>query len=85
MSHDAWVKALIEPVSEKLASEQRDYEAAIQQKSCFADDDPIELNQHMTIVDGDTVIADTKKQGSFLKACKDFEKYVASRALEPKL
>ena len=82
LTGDAWVKALKEDVAGVLKSEKVDYEAAVkavQAEGGFKASDDIDLQQHMRIVDGDEVLADSAKDGSFLLACKTFEAYVADR------
>jgi hypothetical protein len=82
LTGDAWVKALNEDVASVLKSEQSDYEAAVKAVAAeggFKETDKIDLQQHMRIIDGDEVLADTATDGSFLLACKTFEAYVADR------
>mmetsp|Transcript_41138 Transcript_41138/g.102333 ORF Transcript_41138/g.102333 Transcript_41138/m.102333 type:complete len:87 (-) Transcript_41138:661-921(-) len=42
-------------------------------------EEDVELDMRIRIVDGDTVVADTKEEGSFLKACRKFEAFVQAR------
>lgn len=82
LTGDAWVKVLREDVASVLKSEQADYEAAVkavEAEGGFKASDVVDLQQHMRIVDGDEVLADSSKEGSFLQACKKFETYVANR------
>lgn len=79
LTHDAWVESMRVPVDEQVANEKKEYEAGINAGVKFDDKDQIDLNQRMTIVDGDEVIADTQRDGSFLAACKVFEEAVNAR------
>merc|ERR1711871_599980 len=82
LTGDAWVKVLREDVASVLKSEQADYEAAVkavEAEGGFKASDVVDLQQHMRTVDGDEVLADSSKEGSFLQACQVFEKVVSSR------
>jgi len=81
LSSDAWVASLRQPLDELLVEERQSYDDAL--RSYAADikdgDDVIDLDMRIRLVDGDTVLADTNIDGSFLASCKRFETYVRNR------
>jgi hypothetical protein len=81
LSGDAWVARLKETVEECLASEKKEYEKALAEKSDDSSCENLDLNMIVRFVDGDTLISDssTAKDG-LLGACKDFESFLAARA-----
>ena len=74
------VNDLKQTVEEVLKDEKAKYDS--KRAECVAgssDEDNIDLDMRIRIVDGDTVLSDTANEGSFLSACKVFEKYVQTR------
>lgn len=72
--------ALRQPLNELLEEEKEAYQEAL--SKCSSDsqgDDDIQLNMRIRLVDGDTILADTDQEGSFLATCKRFEDYVIER------
>eukprot|EP00656_Telonema_subtile_P034482 TRINITY_DN38556_c0_g1_i1.p2 TRINITY_DN38556_c0_g1~~TRINITY_DN38556_c0_g1_i1.p2 ORF type:complete len:336 (-),score=110.53 TRINITY_DN38556_c0_g1_i1:124-1131(-) len=84
LSHDAWVASITVSTEAQLQAEKLEYDAALKAVVEFKETDEIDLDQHMSIVDGDVRIADTEQAGSFLQACKVFEQHVRAK-MEPKL
>jgi len=82
LTGEAWVSALGKDLTKLIEEEEVDYGKALEAVKAkpFADTDAIDLEQHMRIVDGDKILADSSegKNGSFLGACKAFEKEVQS-------
>lgn len=80
LSSDAWVAALRQPLDELLIEEKEAYQEACDgHGSSTGDDDDVNLDMRIRLVDGDTVLADTDQEGSFLATCKKFEDYVVDR------
>jgi len=80
LSSDAWVAVLRQPLDELLIEEKEAYqEVCSEDGSSTGDDDDVNLDMRIRLVDGDTVLADTDKEGSFLATCKRFENYVIER------
>ena len=76
LSGEAWVAELSETVDERVASEKKDYEAALaQDKVC---DEP-DLNMTVRFVDGDKLISDSSNGNGVLDACRQFEAFVQER------
>ena len=76
----AWVNELKQSVEDVLKEEKGKYDS--KRAECDADSsssEDIDLDMRIRIVDGDDVLADTSKEGSFLAACKVFEGYVQNR------
>lgn len=86
LSGDAWVQALKESVDDKIAREQREYNAAIVGGSAKDEcQDDVDLNMVVRFVDGDTLISDSSKaKGGLLGACKEFETFVDARVAASK-
>jgi len=82
LSSDAWVSMLRQPLDELLREESESYEEALRISAAGDgddDDDAVDLDMRIRLVDGDTVLADTDQDGSFLATCKRFEEYVIER------
>lgn len=80
LTGQAMVNDLKQTVEEVLKDEKAKYDS--KRAECVAgssDEDNIDLDMRIRIVDGDTVLSDTANEGSFLSACKVFEKYVQTR------
>jgi Peptidase family M3 len=93
LSGDDWVASLNETVDDKVARQQKEYNAAVakaataksssgDEEKSTDDDNDLDSTLEMTVkfVDGDVVIADSSVvAGGILGACKEFEKFVAAR------
>lgn len=79
LTGDAWVKELNESVDDVLKEEKKKYDSKRAECADDSASDDIDLDMRIRIVDGDTVLADTSKEGSFLASCKVFEEYVKKR------
>jgi hypothetical protein len=79
LTGDAWVNELKQTVSDVLKMEKDSYDAKIAECSGSKPSDDVDLDMRIRIVDGDDVLADTEKDGSFLASCKVFEEYVQKR------
>lgn len=75
LSCKAWVKELSTPIDEVIASEKKDYDAAV---AAPERDDPVELNMQMRLVHGDETIADSN-DGGFDAACEKFKSWVNAK------
>jgi hypothetical protein len=76
LTGQAMVNELKQNVEDVLKDEKLKYDS--KRAECAVDID-IDLDMRIRIVDGDDVLADTSKEGSFLAACKVFEGYVQNR------
>ncbi|KAL3802485.1 hypothetical protein ACHAW5_005896, partial [Stephanodiscus triporus] len=76
LTGQAMVNKLKQNVEDVLKEEKLKYDS--KRAECAVDKD-IDLDMRIRIVDGDDVLADTSKEGSFLAACKVFEGYVQNR------
>ena len=74
---DAWVADLEKPMSSVLTEERRDYDAALAAQPSRHGE--VELGMHVTIADGDTVVASSDADGGFLAMCDKFAAFVADR------
>lgn len=83
LTGETWVKELKKSIQDVLKEEKQSYDAKRAQCSSSEPDTDIDLDMRIRIVDGDTVLADTAEDGSFLKTCKKFEQYVQSRFAKP--
>ena len=81
LTGDAWVNELKQSVDDVLTDEKKKYESKRAEcvDSSITSKDDIDLDMRIRIVDGDEVLADTAKEGSFLATCKVFEEYVKKR------
>ena len=81
LTGDAWVNELKQSVEDVLKDEKKKYESKRAEcvDSSTTSKDDIDLDMRIRIVDGDKVLADTAKEGSFLATCKVFEEYVKKR------
>lgn len=79
LTGDASVNELKQSVEDVLKEEKERYDAKVAQCSSSAPDTDVDLGMRIRIVDGDSVLADTAEDGSFLKTCKKFEQYVQTR------
>lgn len=79
LTGDAWVNELKQSVEEVLKEEKVRYDAKRAECADETASKDIDLDMRIRIVDGDEVLADTEKEGSFLAACKVFEGYVQNR------
>ena len=80
LSGSDWIDSLNETVEAKVARERSEYDTAIQNSSGINDenDDDVDLNMTVKFVNGDEIIADSSSNG-ILKACQQFEAFVAAR------
>jgi oligoendopeptidase F len=76
LSGEAWVAELSQTVDERVASEKKDYEAAIAEAKVHGEPD---LNMTVRFVDGDKLISDSSNGNGVLGACRQFEAYVQER------
>jgi len=74
LTGDAWVKELEKPMEEVLRDEQKEYEAAVAAGAAVQEE--LDLGMRVRIIDGDTIIADSKSEGSFVAAASKFEAHV---------
>lgn len=72
------VNELKQSVEDVLRDEKVKYDSKRAECADTPNND-IDLDMRVRIVDGDDVLADTSKEGSFLAACKVFEGYVQNR------
>ena len=79
LTGDAWVSELKQSVEDVLKDEKVKYESKRAECGDETTSDDIDLDMRIRIVDGDEVLADTSKEGSFLASCKVFEEYVKKR------
>lgn len=79
LTGDAWVNDLKQSVEDVLKEEKVKYNSKRAECADKSSDEDIDLEMRIRIVDGDDVLADTEKEGSFLAACKVFEGYVQDR------
>jgi len=79
LTGDAWVSELKQSVEDVLKDEKVKYESKRAECADESTSDVIDLDMRIRIVDGDEVLADTSKEGSFLASCKVFEEYVKKR------
>lgn len=77
LTGESWVKELQQPLEEAVAHEKAEYEAAV--KAGMAVTGELDLGMRVRLVDGSEVIADTKEEGTFLKATEKFERFVRQR------
>jgi hypothetical protein len=76
LSGEAWVAELSQTVDERVASEKKDYEAALAEDQIPNDPD---LNMRVRFVDGDKLISDSSHGNGVLDACRKFEAYVQEK------
>jgi len=79
LTSDDWVTTLCQPIDELLIEEKEAYQEACDGLGSGTVDDDVNLDMRIRLVDGDTVLADTDQEGSFLATCKRFEDYVVER------
>ncbi|KAL7540917.1 hypothetical protein ACHAXR_010479 [Thalassiosira sp. AJA248-18] len=79
LTGQAWVNELKQSVEDVLRGEKVNYEAKRAESADDSSCDDIDLDMRIRIVDGDEVLADTSKDGSFLATCAKFESYVQNR------
>jgi len=84
LTGDAWVADLKQPLAELLSEEKKAYDAGLAVAAGRTDDDDVDLKMHVRLVDGDTVIADSVADGSFLNACAKFRAFVDARVAATK-
>ena len=77
LSCDAWVDDLNEDLETKVAAEKADYDWAVGPH--HNELSTVELDMRMRVVDGDQVLADSERDGGFLKACAAFEASLKER------
>jgi Zn-dependent oligopeptidase len=82
LTGDAWVEKLKEPLEDKIAKEEANYNRAIQEGPVHHDQ-PLEKLLDMTVrfVHGDDLIADSSKSG-VIGACHEFESYIHAQVAE---
>ena len=78
LTGQAMVNELKQSVEDVLRDEKVKYDSKRAECADTPNND-IDLDMRVRIVDGDDVLADTSKEGSFLAACKVFEGYVQNR------
>ena len=78
LTGQAWVSDLKKSVDDVLKEEKAKYDSKRAQ-CAEGSDTEIDLDMRIRIVDGDTVLADISKEGSFLATCRVFEEYVQNR------
>ena len=80
LSGDAWIDALKESSADKITREKKEYDEMIEKMNAAEDDSSsdIDLKMEVRFVDGDELIA-ASSDGGLLKACSEFEKFVAGR------
>jgi hypothetical protein len=81
LSGDAWIRELKMDVEEFILQEKKEYDEMLKKCETEPKDDDIDLGMTVQFVDGDEVIADSSKT-TVLGACKQFESYVAARAVK---
>eukprot|EP00546_Thalassionema_frauenfeldii_P020638 CAMPEP_0178907646 /NCGR_PEP_ID=MMETSP0786-20121207/7485_1 /TAXON_ID=186022 /ORGANISM="Thalassionema frauenfeldii, Strain CCMP 1798" /LENGTH=645 /DNA_ID=CAMNT_0020579465 /DNA_START=94 /DNA_END=2031 /DNA_ORIENTATION=+ len=81
LTGNAWIAELEQDLEDLLKEEKEAYDKA--RTECKENSNNIDLDMRIRIVDGDTVLADTKEDGSFLATCAKFEKYVRDRYETP--
>ena len=79
LTGDAWVEALRTPLEQLLASEKKEYEAALLECPAGESATEVDLDMRIKIVDGDETIADTAEDGGFTATCTKFEEYIHRR------
>lgn len=83
LSGEAWINALKMDLEEFILQEKKEYEEML--KTCETEktkeEENIDLDMTVKFVDGDVVIADSSKT-TLLEACKEFESFVAARAVK---
>jgi oligoendopeptidase F len=83
LSGDAWIAELKQDIGDLLKEEKESYEKARAEVEGSTPTDTVDLDMRIRIVDGDTVLADTLEDGSFLATSSKFEKYVRERFATP--
>ena len=78
LSGDAWINALKESTADKIARERFEYDEMIEKMKSENCDSSLDLKMEVRFVDGDELIA-ASSDGGLLKACSEFEKFVAKR------
>ena len=79
LTGQAMVNELKQSVNNVLKDEKANYDSKRAECADSSFDKDIDLDMRIRIVDGDDVLADTSKEGSFISACKVFEGYVQNR------
>lgn len=79
LSGEAWINDLKQSVDDLLKEEKVAYDKKRAECASAPSCEDIDLDMRIRIVDGDTVLADTLEDGSFLATCKKFEEYVQKR------
>lgn len=82
LTGQAMVIELKQSVEDVLRDEKVKYDSKRAECADISFENDIDLDMRVRIVDGDNVLADTSKEGSFLAACKVFEGYVQNRFLK---
>ena len=80
----AWVADLKKPLEALIRSEKAEYDAFLRPGGGEGGGgegggDKVELEMRVTLVDGDEVIADSERDGSFENMCHTFREFVAKR------
>eukprot|EP00510_Aplanochytrium_minuta_P005236 CAMPEP_0184024184 /NCGR_PEP_ID=MMETSP0954-20121128/11902_1 /TAXON_ID=627963 /ORGANISM="Aplanochytrium sp, Strain PBS07" /LENGTH=492 /DNA_ID=CAMNT_0026307405 /DNA_START=105 /DNA_END=1583 /DNA_ORIENTATION=+ len=78
LSGESWTAHLSTTVEDKIKTEKEEYEKAVSQADSMQEEE-INMDMILRFVDGDVVISDSTKTGSFLASCKEFDKYVQKR------
>ena len=79
LTGNAWVNVLNKSVEDVLKEEKAKYDSKITECEDSTSSNNINLDMRIRILDGDDVLADTAKDGSFLATCRKFEGYVQKR------
>jgi oligoendopeptidase F len=83
LSGHAWISELKQDIGDLLKEEKESYVKARAQVEGSTPTDTVDLDMRIRIVDGDTVLADTLEDDSFLATSSKFEKYVRERFATP--
>jgi len=75
LTGNPWIESLKESLEVKLASEEKEFTAALASQ---AEEVAVDLNMRVLVKDGDELIADSE-DGGFLGVCATFEDFVAKR------
>jgi hypothetical protein len=79
LTGQAMANELKRSVEDVLKDEKAKYDSRRAECADSSLEKDIDLDMRIRIVDGDEVIADTSKEGSFIAACKVFEGYIQNR------
>mmetsp|Transcript_38748 Transcript_38748/g.43422 ORF Transcript_38748/g.43422 Transcript_38748/m.43422 type:complete len:676 (+) Transcript_38748:59-2086(+) len=83
LTGDAWIAVLNQDLDDLLTEEKEAYQKARAEYENSTPSEHVDLDMRIRIVDGDSILADTREDGSFLATCNKFEKYVRERYSAP--